>query len=139
MATRKAVKTVKTSELLVVTRNELGVFVRMLAPLAQDNINIECYCGYEWGNEAAFRLVTDNNKKARELLTKAGWRVEESPTVLWNAPNRPGTLRRATSALAEQKINIYSSYSAAEPGESSCAVVFTTNDPDRTVETLNRI
>lgn len=131
--------TVKTSELLVVTRNEMGIFVRMIAPLAQNNINIECFCGYEWGNEAAFRLVTDNNSKARELLANAGWRVQESPTILWNAPNKPGTLRRATSALAEQKINIYSSYSTAQPNGSACTIAFTTSDPDKTLETLNRL
>lgn len=131
--------TIKTTELLVVTRNELGTFVRMIAPLAQNDINIECYCGYEWGNEAAFRLITDNNKKAREILTKSGWQVSESPAVLWKAPNKPGTLRRATSALAEQKINIYASYSAAQPGDKSCMVAFTTSDTNKTLETLKKI
>lgn len=129
----------KTNELLIVTRNEIGVLARMLAPLVQNNINIESFCGYDWGPESAFRLITNNNKKAREILAKAGWRVQESQTVLWDAPNKPGMLRKIASALAEQKINIFASYSTAQPGESTCTVALTTNDPDKTLETLNRI
>ena len=136
MATKN---TQKTSELLVVTRNELGSLARVTAPLAQNNINIECYCGYEWGNEAAFRFITNNNRKARELLSKAGWNVQENTTVLWNAPNKPGILRKATGALAELKINVYASYSAAQPGDPNCTIAFTTSDPVRTMDTLNRI
>jgi hypothetical protein len=131
--------TTKTSELLIVTRNELGALSRVTGPLAQNNINIECYCSYDWGNESAFRFITNNNKKAREVLTKAGWNVQENPAVLWTAPNKPGVLRRATSALSEMRINIYASYSIAQPGESTCMVAFTTSDPVKTMETLNRI
>lgn len=131
--------TQKTSELLIVTRNERGALARAAASLAQGNVNIECYTSYDWGNESAFRFVTSNNKKARELLTKAGWNVQESPTILWNAPNKPGTLRKATSALAEMKIDIYASYTATEPGGPTCTIAFTTSNPDKTAETLNRL
>jgi len=131
--------TTRTSELLVVTRNETGALARVTAPLAQGNINIECYCSYDWGTESAFRFITSNNKKARELLTKAGWTVQENPTILWNAPNKPGILRKATGALAEMKVDIYASYSAAQPGDASCTIAFTTSNPDKTAETLNRM
>lgn len=131
--------TQRTSELLVVTRNETGALARVTAPLAQGNINIECYCSYDWGTESAFRFVTSNNKKARDLLTKAGYSVQENPTILWSAPNKPGILRKATGALAEMQVNIYASYSAAQPGETSCTIAFTTSNPDKTAETLNRL
>ena len=136
MATKN---TQRTSELLVVTKNELGALARVTAPLAQNNINIECYSSYDWGNESAFRFITSDNRKARELLTKAGWNVQENPTVLWSVPNKPGALRRATGALAELKISIYASYSAVQPGDPSCTIAFTTSNPDKTAETLNRI
>jgi len=131
--------TQKTSELLVVTRNETGALARVTAPLAQNNINIECYCSYDWGNESAFRFVTSNNKKARELLTKAGYNVQENPTILWTAPNKPGMLRKATGALAEMKVDIYASYSSANSGDPSGTIAFTTSDPNKTADTLNRI
>lgn len=130
--------TTKTSELLVVTKTGPGILAKLVAPLAQNNINVECFTGYEWGNEAAIRLVTDNNRKARDLLSKAGYNVHESPTVLWETPNSPGVLRKAASALAEQKVNIYCSYATGEAGAKS-KVAFTTSDADKTTATLERL
>ncbi len=127
--------TTKTSELLVVTKTGPGILAKLVAPLAQSNINVECFTGYEWGNEAAIRLVTDNNRKARELLAKAGYTVSESPTVIWDTPNTPGILRKAASALAEQKVNIYCSYATGEPGGKS-KIAFTTSDASKTADTL---
>ncbi len=129
----------KTSELLIVTKNELGALSRVTGPLAQNNINIQCYCSYDWGNESAFRFITSDNKKAREVLTRAGWNVMENPTVLWTAPNKPGVLRKAASALSEMKINIYASYSVCQPDDTECTIAFTTSDPNKTAETLNRV
>ena len=131
--------TQRTSELLVVVRNERGAFARATAPLAQNNINVECYSSYDWGTESAFRFITSNNQKAYEVLKAEGWNVQESPTILWTAPNKPGALRQATSALNEMNIDIYASYSTTKPGDTNCTVAFTTSNPDRTVETLNRI
>lgn len=132
-------KTQRTSELLVVTKNERGALARATAPLAQSNINVECYCSYDWGTESAFRFITSNNKKAYEVLKKEGWNVQENPTILWTAPNKPGALRKATSALNEMNIDIYASYSTTQPGDPACTVAFTTSNPDKTAETLNRV
>lgn len=128
----------KTSELLVVTVNGPGVLARLTAPLAANNINVDSFCGYEWGKESAIRLVTSNNKKARELLSKAGYNVSESTVVLWSVPNKPGLLRKAASALAEQGVNIFCTYATGEPGK-TCNVSFATSNPDKAVATLEQL
>lgn len=128
----------KTAELLVVTKNELGALAKLTAPLAKNRINIECFTGYEWSNEVAFRLVTDNNKKAGDLLRAQGYNVQESPVVLWQVDNVPGQLRNATTALAEANVNIYCSYSTSLPNTNTAAVIFNTGDADRTANVLNR-
>lgn len=130
--------TTKTSELLVVTKTGPGILAKLVAPLAQSNINVECFTGYEWGNEAAIRLVTDNNHKAREVISKAGYTVQETSTVIWDTPNTPGILRKAASALAEQKVNIYCTYATGDVGKNS-KITFTTSDADKTVSTLERL
>nr|HPM41844.1 hypothetical protein [bacterium] len=109
MATKggTAGKTTKTTELMVITGNELGAFARITTPLAKMKINVECFSGYEWSGEAAFRLVTDNNKKAAELLRREGFNVQENPIVLWTTENVPGQLNSATLALAEARVNTY--------------------------------
>ncbi len=130
--------TTKTSELLVVTKTGPGMLAKLVAPLAQNNINVECFTGYEWGTEAAIRLVTDNNRKAREVISKAGYTVQETSTVVWNTPNTPGMLRKAASALAEEGVNIYCAYATGEASKNS-KIAFTTSNADKTVSTLERL
>lgn len=137
MATTSDVK--KTTELLVVTKNELGAFARITTPLAKNNINIECYSAYEWNSEAAFRLVTDNNKKATEILKTNGYTVTESPVVLWQTESTPGQLRNATTALAEANINTYCSYSTTPTNSKMAVAVFNTSDATRTSAVLSRM
>ena len=129
----------KTEELLVVTRNTEGTFARLTSPLSRNNINVECYTSYAWGNEAAFRLVTDNNRKARDILRAEGYQVQEVPVVLWYTKNEPGWLTKATTALANAHISTYSSYASALPNTDNTVVTFNTNDTNRTVEVLGNL
>jgi hypothetical protein len=139
MGTTTKGTTSKSSELLIVTKNELGMFARITTPLAKNNINIECFTGYEWGTEAAFRLITDNNRKAYDLLKREGYNVTETPVVLWQTNNTPGQMRAATTALAEAHVNTYCSYSTTMPGSDTTTVAFTTNNPDRVMDVLKRL
>lgn len=129
----------KATEVLVVAGNELGLLARITGPLAKNKVNIECYTGYEWGNEAAFRFVTDNNKRAREILAAAGFNAQENQVVLWQTGNTPGQLRNAATALAEASVNTICSYSTTPVNSSSSVVVFNTSDADRTASILNRL
>jgi len=129
----------KVEELLVVTKNAEGTFARITGPLSRNNINIECYTSYAWGNEAAFRIVTDNNRKARDILRSEGYTVQEMPAVRWYTTNEPGWLTKATTALANAHISTYSSYATALPDSDNTVVTFNTNDSNRTVEVLNRL
>ncbi|MFH0800086.1 MAG: hypothetical protein V2A66_07905 [Pseudomonadota bacterium] len=144
MATRDTTGTAggtprKMSEIMIVTKNELGALSRITTPLAKNHINISCFTGYEWGGEAAFRLVTDNNKKACDVLRTAGYNVQENPVVLWNTENKPGHLLGATTALAEANINTFCSYSTTSAGAPTCVVAFNTSDTDRTIDVLKRV
>lgn len=141
MATRTtgAGKVSKATELLIITPDELGTFARITAPLAKQGINVLCFTGYEWGGEAAFRIVTDNNRKAGEALRGAGFTVQESPIVLWTTANTPGQLRTASTALAEARINTHCAYSTTTSDVTTAVVAFNTSDPHRTEEVLNRL
>lgn len=132
-------KATKTTELHVTTRNEIGAFAKFTLPLRQSNINIECYSAYEQGNEAVFHLLTSDNTKARDLLTKAGYTVSEKPVVYWTSDNTPGEINKATSALAESRINVTYSYSTVTPGSKTAGSIFSTSDNNKTCDTLNRL
>lgn len=129
----------KVNELLVVTKNDLGAFARISTTLAMNSINIDCFTGYEWNGEAAFRLITSNNKKAHDALATAGFQVQDSTVVLWETQNQPGRMRSASTALAEAKINTHCSYSTTQINSPTQIVAFNTSDSDRTMNVLSKL
>ncbi len=132
-------KAKKYTELIVVSNNTQGTFTQIATPLRENKINIVGYCAYAWGNEAAFRIITNNNTAANEVLANNGWTVSENPTVLWESSNRPGALEKATEALTSAGVNIYSTYTTAKGGARKASVAFTTNDVQTTYSVLNKI
>ena len=128
----------KTTDLSITTTNELGALSKLTTPLTSNNINVESLVCWEKGNTANFRLVTSDNGKAKDIWTKAGYTVKETPIVLWNTTNTPGKLNAATTALAESNINTICVY-ASTTGAGETTVAFYTSNPDRTLELLNKI
>lgn len=127
------------SELLIVTRNELGALARITSQLSRNNINIESITAYEWGGEAAFRVMTSNNRMSYDLLRQQGFNVQDNPVTVWVTDNRPGRLNLATSALAEAHINTACTYLLPSSDPSVSMVVFTTDNVERTSDILSRI
>lgn len=127
------------SELLIVARNDLGALARVTSQLSRYNINIESISAYEWNGEAAFRLMTSNNRMACDLLQQNGFNVQDNPVTVWVTENRPGKLNQATAALAESHINTASTYLLPGGDPSVAMVVFTTDNIERTSDILNRI
>ena len=132
-------KAKKYTELIGVSDNTHGTFTQIATPLRENKINIVGYCAYEWGGEAAFRLIINNNTAAHKILSDYGWTVSENPTVLWESSNRPGTLEKATDALTNAGVNIYSTYTTAKTGGRKAIVAFTTNDVQTTYNVLNNV
>lgn len=128
-----------TDEILVVTRNIPGIYSKITTPLAKHNINVECFTSYTWGDEVAFRIVTDNNLKARDFYISAGFYVQVNPVTLWYTENTPGSLDKATNALENARISTYSSYMTTNPVSNTTTVTFNTNDITRTVNILNQL
>lgn len=129
-------KTRKTTELFIVMPNSLGSLTRVTYPLQKNGVNIEGYCAYEWDNEAAYRIITDDNKKAQLVLANEGFNITENQTVVWETNNKPGALKKATEALANNKINIFCSYCTTMAGGKKAATAFTTDDANKTFNTL---
>jgi len=128
-----------TGELLVVASNTSTNYTTITSPLNRNDINLECFTTYKWGNETAFRLVTSDNRRAREVLKNAGFNVQETPVTLWYTRNEPGRFNKAADALAKAHIDTYCTYSTSTPDANVMIIAFDTNDPNRTSEVLSKI
>jgi len=132
-------KATMMTELRISIKSDIGVMAKLTLPLKQNSINIECFCAYEMDDKAIFYLMTNNNPKAKAILTNAGYTVTENPVVLWTIDNTPGEVHRATAALAEAKVNINYIYSTTVSAGKTASVVFATSDNNKTFDTLNRL
>ncbi len=129
----------KTTDLYVITPNELGILAKLTRYLKTNNINIETFVAWEEGSNAYFRFVTTDNKRARETWLKEGYKVKEEPVILWDTTNTPGQLNVAMTALAEANVNTFCTYASSIAGINTSRVVFYTDNSERTSEVLGKI
>jgi hypothetical protein len=127
----------KGTELYVKTKDEKGALAKCTVTLRENNINIEAVCAYGMDGDANFMFITNDNSKAKKLLTDGGYAVEENEVVWWKAGNTPGTLNKATAALAEKGVNINYMYGSGGTGNTNAWIALNTNNNDETWNTLN--
>ena len=63
-------KIMKLKQLAFVVPNRVGLLSELTTFLANGKINIEALCAYGRGPEGVFMIVTDNNAKAKKILTQ---------------------------------------------------------------------
>ncbi len=127
-------------ELLTTAGNEPGTLAKCANYLREAGINIEAFTAYEKEpGKSAFHFITSNGAKAKDCLIKNGYNVDECEVVCWNTQNKPGILYNGTAALAEKRININYSYATCGSDNSTCWVVFNTNNNAEARNTLNNI
>ena len=103
----------KAQELKVVTDDKPGTLARVTAPIAEARINVNAICAYRWEGKAEFFLLTADNVKAKDGLTKAGFTVSEREVLVVETTNEAGTLFRAAQQLANAGVDLDYCYATA--------------------------
>ena len=117
-------------EISVNVVNKIGVLADMSKVLADHGINIEAASGYALENNTArIMLVTEDNLRAIEALSKAGYKsVKESEVIMVDLENKPGALKHITAILAAKDIDIIHVYGTACASGCPSRVALATND-----------
>ncbi len=75
-------------EIVISMPDEVGTTMRVAGAIADAGVNIKAICGYAVDRDGHLRLVTTDNKKALEVLKRAGFKAEEHDVVRCEvAPN----------------------------------------------------
>lgn len=94
-------------ELVITTKNKVGLLADISEMLAQRGINIESALGYESGNTAKLMLVTSANLTILGELKKRKYKsVKETEVVMVELDNKPGALKVVTTELKKAGIDI---------------------------------
>ncbi|MCX5680237.1 MAG: hypothetical protein NTZ95_06270 [Candidatus Omnitrophica bacterium] len=125
-------------EVLIMTRNKVGLLADIATMLANQSVNVEAASGYEIDGTASLRLVTNANLGiVAELRAKKYKSVKETEVVLVELSNKPGALKVVTTELGKNKIDIKCLYvtSSSKGGESS-RMVLSTSDNEKAMALL---
>lgn len=125
-------------EIIITTKNKVGLLADIATMLANQGVNIEAASGYEVGDSAKLRLVTNGNLgMVAELKAKKYKTVKESEVVIVELSNKPGALKVVTTELGKNKIDINCLYvtSSSKGGESS-RIVLSTSDNEKAIALL---
>lgn len=127
-------------EIVITTKNKVGLMADISAMLATRGINIHAALGYESGKTARLMLVTNANLVIVSELKKKGYRsVKETEVIMVDLEDKPGALKAVTTELKKAKIDIRYLYITASsvPGGGS-GMVLQTSDNEKAMAMLEK-
>ncbi len=68
-------------QVMVTTKNEVGIFEEVTSALAGSGVNITGICAWGEDDTAKFALLTNDNAKTSEILKASGFEVSEENVV----------------------------------------------------------
>jgi hypothetical protein len=127
-------------ELVITTKNKVGLLADIATMLANQGVNIDAASGYEVGDSAKLRLVTNANLGiVSELKERKYKSVREAEVVLVKLSNKPGALKVVTTELGKNKIDINCLYvTASFGGGDSSMMVLSTSDNEKAMALLSK-
>lgn len=125
-------------ELVVVSTNKVGALSKIAAALADHGIDILAISAQAAGGVALINLVVDEALRAKDLLAKKGYKVQENSVLLVEVKDKPGVLMRLTRKLAAKKVDILNIYGSAPASYGPCVLVISTDDNQKALVTLKK-
>lgn len=104
------------TQLSIVTKNRVGLLSEITELLGNAGINIESVDVEGTRENVIVRILTNNEKKARALLTDNGYRVLESEVMVVRIKDRPGELAKFAHQMAAGNIKIETIYMLGKDG-----------------------
>ena len=127
----------KSKELLISTKNRLGLLLEISELLTTKNFNIKAISAHAAGNFALVGIITEENDLAMKVLAENGYSVVENCVLLLETKDRPGVVKEITSALKKLSIDIISMYGAGITNSDKGIVVFSTTDNQQAYDELH--
>ncbi len=127
-------KASKVKQLSFSMPNKVGLLMEVSEALAKAKINIEAVCAYEWEKEASFMIITNNNSKAKSVISKMGAKVEVEDVIALEVPNKVGQLHKAAKTVSTAGIDIY--YIYGSPAKGKMTLILKTENDKKVLKAL---
>ena len=122
------------NQLAIYTQNDKGNVHNILRILGEHKINILSLFLADTDDFGILRLVTEDNKKAQDVLTQEGYMTVLTDLLSITVKNEPGDLEKILKKLADNQINIEYMYSYTKDGNTN--ILIKTDDLETTENSL---
>ena len=96
----------KLKQLSFTLPDKIGLLSEVTAFITAAKINIEAICAYGMGDEGHFMIITDNNTKAKKVLSNMGAEVKTEDVIAVEVPNKMGQLQQVAKKISDGGIDI---------------------------------
>jgi len=125
-------------EIVITTKNKIGLLAEVAMLLASEGINVEAAQGHEEGDTAKLMLVTNANIRIISELRKRGYTsVEETEVVVVDIENKPGAIKVIATELGKNEIDIKYHYVTSCSCGGSSRMILQTNDNENAIAVLS--
>jgi hypothetical protein len=125
-------------ELVVVSPNEVGALNRISKALADRGIDVRAISAQAAGGVGLINFVVDEPLRAKDLLVRKGYKVQENNVLLAEVEDKPGVLVWLTKKLSAKKIDILNLYGSAPATYGPCVLVISTDNNQKSLVTLQK-
>ncbi len=129
-------KAMKMKQLSFSLPNRIGMLSELSSFLTAAKINIEAICAYGMGDDGYFMIVTDNNTKAKKVISQMGAEVKVEEVIAAEMPNKVGQLRQAAKQISDAGVDIH--YVYGSPVKGKMTLVFQTADDKKALKALTK-
>jgi hypothetical protein len=127
-------KAMKLKQLSFTLPDRIGLLSEVAAFITAAKINIEAICAYGMGDEGRFMIITDNNAKAKKVLSQMGAEVNSEDVVAVEVPNKIGQLQQTARKISDAGIDI--AYVYGSPVKNKMTLIFKTADDKKALKAL---
>ena len=116
--------------------NRIGLLSELSSFLTAAKVNIEAICAYGMGDEGYFMIVTDNNSKAKKVISQMGAEVKVEDVLAAEVPNKVGQLREVAKKISDSGVDVH--YVYGSPVKGKMTLIFKTADDKRVLKALKK-
>ena len=126
------------NQISVFLENKSGRLADVTRVMAQNGINIRALCIADTIDYGLLRLIVNDPDKAKEILTKEGFTVTQTPVLALEIPDKPGGLAGVIALLAKKEINVEYIYAFVGTSGENAVVIFRVERIDEAIPVLQQ-
>jgi hypothetical protein len=126
-----------TKQLALFLENRPGALARVCDALSEANVNIYAISTSDTVDHIVVRMVVSDPMLALRLFEEHGALVVETDVLMIDSSNKPGSLAKIASQLAEARINIEYVYCATSPDAKKGLLILRPSNPQKALKVLN--